>query len=50
MPFRPDGALARTSIQGLFNLAVNAAAEHYATLRGVAEGADPATVLGQPAG
>ena len=46
MPLRPDGTITRQEIQGLFNLVVRSAAEHFAVLRDVARnGADPMSIL-----
>jgi hypothetical protein len=45
MPFRPDGTLTQTEVQGLFNLAVQSAFEHLSALQSVAEGAEPETIL-----
>lgn len=49
MPLRPEGTITRKEIQGLFNIAVRTAVEHYHSLRNVAlANADPMHVL-QPA-
>ncbi len=49
MPLRPDGTITKREIQGLFNLSVGTAAEHFERLRKVAAGeAEPMSVLSPP--
>ena len=46
MPIRPDGTISKQEIQGLFNLVVRNASEHFAVLHDVAQkGADPMQIL-----
>lgn len=46
MPLRPEGTISKQEIQGLFNLVVRHASEHFAVLRDVAQnGADPMQIL-----